>query len=281
MPVGHNWQKCNLPSDKCPCCGADDETFHHLLQCENEQIASVRKDILPHFRIYCSELKIPDNFTDFFAKVIFEALGIGTAPAPNNDYLAAAYKSQKVIGFRNFMVGFLSTGWEEALHSFGIDNSETKMEAILRFLWDSICEPIWFIRNEIHHSKESCVSTDDMVTLDDRLRWYLRHQARILDYRHRFLVDYDVDVIASWSRSTRQQKITLLDNARKWYAKRCEIRARNQSTMHDWMDKYTRLRNGKLVGKGIANAISTLPPSDGYSSDESEEYEFDWDQSSG
>ena len=47
------------------------------------------------------------------------------------------------------------------------------------------------------------------------------------------------------------------------------------------MDKYTRLRNGKLVGRGIANAISTLPPSDGYSSDESEEYEFDWEPSSG
>ena len=116
-----------------------------------------------------------------------------------------------------------------------------------------------------------------MVTLDDRLQWYIRHQHKVLDYRHRFLVDYDVDVIARWSRSIRKQKITMLDNARHWYTTQCNTRAKNQSTIHDWMDKYIRLRNGKLIGKGIVNAISTLPPSDGYSSDESEEYEFDWD----
>ena len=111
-----------------------------------------------------------------------------------------------------------------------------------------------------------------MSTLQDRLEWYIRHQVEVLDYRHRFLVDYNTEVIQRWSRSTRRQKLTLLDNARKWYTTQCENRERNQTTIHDWFDRYIRLRNGKLVGRGIDNATT---PSRVFR--ESEEYEFDWE----
>ena len=93
-----------------------------------------------------------------------------------------------------------------------------------------------------------------MLTLADRLLWYKRHQGEVLDYRHRFLVDYDEDKIHRWSRSVRQQKVTMLDNARHWYANECTTRARNQTTITNWFDKYMKLRSGKLVGRGIDNA---------------------------
>ena len=62
------------------------------------------------------------------------------------------------------------------------------------------------------------------------------------------------------------------DSTRKWYANQCENKARNQSTIDDWFDKYIRLRSGKLVGRGIDNATCRRRKLQ-----ESEEYEFDWD----
>ena len=38
LPVGHNWKRCNLTSDKCPCCGAPDETFEHVLTCKHKDL---------------------------------------------------------------------------------------------------------------------------------------------------------------------------------------------------------------------------------------------------
>ena len=38
MPVGHNWRKCSLRSNRCPCCNTEDETFMHLFECKNKQM---------------------------------------------------------------------------------------------------------------------------------------------------------------------------------------------------------------------------------------------------
>ena len=43
LPVGHNWQKCKLPSDKCLCCRMPDESFAHLLQCKHESLTTACK----------------------------------------------------------------------------------------------------------------------------------------------------------------------------------------------------------------------------------------------
>jgi hypothetical protein len=67
LPVGHNWKQCNLPSDKCPCCGAHDETFQHMLQCENEHLEDIRQGILPNFRHLCNSMKLPTNFANLYS----------------------------------------------------------------------------------------------------------------------------------------------------------------------------------------------------------------------
>ena len=39
----------------------------------------------------------------------------------------------------------------------------------------------------------------------------------MLDYRHRFLVDYDLDDVENWTHITRTSKVTLIYNTRKFY----------------------------------------------------------------
>ena len=82
LPVGHNWKKCNLPSDKCPCCGDPDETFEHLLGCSNEQMESTRQQVYQQMQESMQKAEIPLYFTTAFLQVI--KAGIGVAPLPNS-----------------------------------------------------------------------------------------------------------------------------------------------------------------------------------------------------
>ena len=38
LPVGHNWRHHGADNDKCPGCGAPDETFAHLFHCPNAKL---------------------------------------------------------------------------------------------------------------------------------------------------------------------------------------------------------------------------------------------------
>ena len=63
LPVGHNWKKCNLVSDKCPCCGVPDETFEHVLTCKHKDLVMTRAIAYTSIQTKCDELKIPKIFT--------------------------------------------------------------------------------------------------------------------------------------------------------------------------------------------------------------------------
>ena len=70
MPVGHNWQKCKLKSNKCPCCGEPDEIFEHLLGCKNENMAQARREAYTPMQNECTQLGLPLHFTVTFIKAL-------------------------------------------------------------------------------------------------------------------------------------------------------------------------------------------------------------------
>ena len=43
LPVGRNWTKFNIETDKCRCCGAKDEAFKHLLLCKHDDLKKPMK----------------------------------------------------------------------------------------------------------------------------------------------------------------------------------------------------------------------------------------------
>ena len=100
-------------------------------------------------------------------------------------------------------------------------------------LWDDICEPIWSARNNIKHNERNFVTADKMITLANMLNWYHRPQDEVLDYRHRFSVDYSIKDVEDWKRSIRRAKLTLLNNAHKFYDTESQQKERNQSTIYN------------------------------------------------
>jgi len=282
LPVGHNWQKCKLPSDKCPCCGAKDETFEHLLSCEHKDLVSIRADGCRKIRLDCEALELPLHFTSTLLSVINSVFGNGDVPITfKTESLRKAVESQQKVGLYNMVVGFVSTGWTDALRDMKVEHPETMMEQVLAMLWDHICENVWNTRNGILHSNKSMVTQDEMTSLEDQLYWFQRHQNEVLDYRHQFLTDFTAEEVSRWSRATRRAKINMLKNAQRYYATECKQKAANQSTIFDWLHSYTTLRSGRLVGDGLNNAWvqGTKPSCDDamYDSDSTCEAEFDWD----
>ena len=107
MPVGHNWQKCKLKSNKCPCCGEPDKTFEHLIGCKNKKMVQARKEAYVLIQNKYIQLKLPFHFTTTIIetlKVILER----TEPSPTTeaDLLQEAIAAQATIGYYNMAIGF-------------------------------------------------------------------------------------------------------------------------------------------------------------------------------
>jgi len=170
LPVGHNWTKCNLYTDKCPCCGCPDETFEHLLLCPHEALAAVRRTAYLAIQRDCRKIQIPLNFMTLFLKAIQIVLDHALPKfAYKCDKAIGAMESQQTIGMYHMIVGFLSDKWTDLLVHYNVDSPEAKIETLLNMLWNHICEPIWATHNNIKHSRDNASSLDISSKLRDEL----------------------------------------------------------------------------------------------------------------
>ena len=80
IPVGHNWQKCKLKSNKCPCYGNPDETSEHLLGCNNDKMAQAHREAYTSVQNECTHFEVPLHFTATLPKVIKGTLLRGSSP---------------------------------------------------------------------------------------------------------------------------------------------------------------------------------------------------------
>ena len=115
MSVGHNWNKYNLPSNKCPCCGANDETFEHLLQCPHEDLVLVRKMVYKTFHEKCKIKEVSPYFVTILLTAIKVVLdGDGEPTIESSKALKSALEAQMKIGLYNMVVGFVADEWTTA-----------------------------------------------------------------------------------------------------------------------------------------------------------------------
>ena len=218
LPVGHNWQKCNLETDRCPCCGEPDETFQHLLQCGNEALGKARTQAYLLFQKRSTDWPLSLQFSITFLGVIKSILDKDCQiTEPTIQSLVQAIRDQREIGIYNMVVGFVASSWTTAHEELGCDDAKGTMEQLLAFIWGNICERLWKARNNIKYSKNNCIAMDKMSTLADRLKWFRHHQDQVLDHRHRFLTNFSDNDVDRWSRDTRKAQLKVLTNAREFY----------------------------------------------------------------
>ena len=83
--IGHNWYKCNLGTDMCPCCGANDKIlFEHLLSFKHDYLEEVWTAAYLTIQKTCDKVKIPKQFTRLFLNIIWLVLGTIETPTFDN-----------------------------------------------------------------------------------------------------------------------------------------------------------------------------------------------------
>ena len=238
MPVGHNWHKCKLPSDKCPCCGCPDETFHHLLQCTNIRMTKVRRAGLSKIRLQCKQSKLPVKFTDTIISILGSfCRGEELKPHWSTEPIQQAVEAQQRIGIYHMAVGLFALEWNTALEASKVDQPQTEMELIIDSIWDNLCKPLWLERNQIKHNEaNNHCKYDERNSLTDKLKWYHRHQDEVLDYRHRIFANYDPTTLHKWHRRRMIDHLDLLETAHTYHNNATSQLADNQTTLSSWIE---------------------------------------------
>lgn len=120
LPVGHNWKRySDMDTDTCPCCGSPDETFHHLLECPNEQLVQLRSEQIGIIKKTALEQGLPPTVVHHTINILQTACNIGTYNIPTQPSIKKAWDLQERIGFKNMAIGWMCSEWTQAFQAAG------------------------------------------------------------------------------------------------------------------------------------------------------------------
>jgi hypothetical protein len=235
LPVGHNWRQHGAESDQCPCCGEANETFDHLVYCNEEGLYATRLECLGDMATVASQKRIPESVSVVIFGII-RRLTEGrepTIPLESSPALLRAWESQKRIGFRNMVKGWVSKEWSRAMKAYESKDPKGHVAQILTLIWDGFCEPIWDYRNKKLHRVENSAMSNMLRSLGERLQWFQDNKTVVLAPRHYMLAEYRMEDVNRWDRRARRMQLLMLEKAKKIYAIECKQRVSGQQVITD------------------------------------------------
>jgi hypothetical protein len=240
LPVGHNWRKHGADNNKCPCCGAPDETFHHLLICTNDRIRKTVQDSIQQIERASSELRLPAQVVWLALRIIKQECAVTEFASPTEPMLQQIWDAQQQIGNHNFIIGWLSSKWKEGMRHFGSKDPGGQTSQLITLLWDGLCEPIWACRNDIKANTPNPKDLLEMSNLREKLEWYSRFKNEVLPHRLRFLAEFTEDDITKWDRDRRKTMVRMLDKSRRIYEIELRQRIKGQRVITEYFQPQVR-----------------------------------------
>ena len=234
MPVGHNKNHHGADNDKCPGCGAPDETFIHLFKCPNEKLRDACRKGIEHIDKAGTALKLPVSIHWLLLKILRLTCNIEGAPTPTEPTLKMIWISQHRIGFNYLLLGWISRSWRRGLKKFGSTDPGGQAAQILTLIWDGLCEPIWNCRNDIKSNTPNPSDFLEMATLNEKLQWFRKYKNEVLPERFRYMAEFTQDEIRRWDRDKRRATIRILEKALKIYKIECKQRVSGQRVVTDF-----------------------------------------------
>jgi hypothetical protein len=148
--------------------------------------------------------------------------------------LKRIWDAQHRLGVMHLMVGWISKSWATGLKTLGSTDPHGQSAQILTLLWDSLCEPLWSLRNDIFNNIPNPSTLQDLTDLRDRLMWYHRFVNQVLPPRFRFIASFHEDSIHRWDRARCRLVLRQLDMTRRIYEIECTQRVRGQQVLTTW-----------------------------------------------
>jgi hypothetical protein len=142
-----------------------------------------------------AESRLPALILRLLELMIRTATGELREEPPLPMILKRIWDAQLRLGVMHFMVGWISKSWAIGLRSLGSTDPHGQSAQILTLLWDSLCEPVWSLRNEIFNNIPNPSTLQELTDLRSRLLWYHRFMNQVLPPRFRFIASFQVDSI--------------------------------------------------------------------------------------
>ena len=99
----------------------------------------------------------------------------------------------------------MAKGWLEVMQAGGTERPEHKMLTMQGLLWSSIAMPMWKMRCEVQHGRNSGAWAQVMEKLGERMNWYMANRHELLAYHDRRLAKYSMVDIHRLNRRQRVQ----------------------------------------------------------------------------
>jgi hypothetical protein len=234
LPVGHNWRHHGADNDRCPCCDAPDETFQHLLQCPHKRIRQLCKNSLKYIEQAGSSLKIPTSIIWLALRIVQQECALADLPPPTDPTLHLIWEAQSKLGFSNFILGWFSRSWGQAIQYYGSDDPSGQTSQLLTLIWDGLCEPILTCRNDIRTNTPNPKDLLETQNLRQKLEWYKKYKEEVLPHCLRYLAEYSTDEIQRWDRDQRKTMVRMLEKSRKMYEIDNKQRVKGQRVMTEF-----------------------------------------------
>lgn len=132
MTINKRW---NLGSDLCPICHKEPETWHHMLNCRQDDPTRVREEFIKEFRKLLNKHKTYPPLRDYFIDCIrYPSFDPPEQPLVGNpryaNLIQDAYSSQTWIGWTNFYRGYISVYWKKAQYKYIVELNFGDIHAI-------------------------------------------------------------------------------------------------------------------------------------------------------
>jgi len=218
----HGWlptmnKNFRVATTRCPACRCQNETTNHVLVCPNPRMKTKREEIIAALRKKGLGRKVPRSMTNALCDLIEAHFNTSSDPSFLHypPPIQTAIRAQRRIGTAMLLRGILVKEWASALADMKLSNPTRAIDTIIRYLWDDIVLPLWYVRNDILHRHKNRVQEADDNALNDSLAWYLRHKHEIMSIHDQHLARFDFSDIPRMSRRVKRAWKYHLDKARK------------------------------------------------------------------
>ena len=195
LPVGHVMQARKAWRESfCPRCGCQDETPHHVLQCNEKSARKKMKQCMKDFEIVMERLCTERNLQTQIFQTITEWITKNQMDCFSE--LLPPLQSQKKLGWYHFMEGRIHSSFETHMDNYyrkiGSKKTGTMWTTvIIQSLWSKIFFPMWEHRNKAVHVVETKSKlTREHIDINSNVReLFKKAEVQTLLYQDKYLLE--------------------------------------------------------------------------------------------
>ena len=201
MPVGRAMERRGAWKESyCPRCGKDDESTHHILQCNETSARETLRIAIENVEKTLSKMNTELNLQMQVIRSITEWL-TGNTPISTPNSLHPI-RMQNTLGWEHFIEGRIHIAFEEYMQRHyqqigSKKNGEMWVSVMIQTIWTKLFSPMWEHRNKaVHIINDKEKKSREHINLNYSVReLYEKASTNLLLHQDRYLLEESLSTI--------------------------------------------------------------------------------------